>query len=179
MPKYRLGGYGYYEEDFSEDENINESDYFNERPKRKKSCGPFYDVKHFCLSWGQCCQDNLDLRPKHPIIKDGMETEQALQVFDAFSSILNGTRQIYGGYWSKDVEVCIKNIVKNKENAEILIRAMALCKCCKKHQTCRPTSFRDKSWKTEVSQRFTGELELWCACPCRHNIRLIQEFIKI
>ena len=177
MPRYRLGGYGYYEEDFPDNEDNYESDYFNERPRRNKTSGPFYDVKHFCPSWGQCCQDNLDLRPRHPEIEDGMTTEQALQVFDAFSNILYGTRQIYGGYWSEDVEFCVKDIVKTKENGEILIKALTLCKCCEKHQTRRATSLADKSWERTAKQKFTGELELWCACPCRHNIRIIQDFI--
>lgn len=175
MPRYEFGDY---EEELEDHFYDSDSDYYNERPRRKKTNGPFYDVKHFCPSWGQCCQDNLDLKAKHPAIHDGMTTEQALQVFDAFSTILNGTRQIYGGYWSEDVEVCIKDIVKTKENAEILIKAMALCKCCKKHQTRRATSLADQSWKTTPKEKFTGELELWCACPCRHNTRLIQDFIK-
>jgi hypothetical protein len=177
MPRYTFGGYGY-EEEFLEEENIYESDYYNERPKRKKTRGPFYDVKHFCSSWGKCCQDNLDLRPKHPMIQDEMTSEQALQVFDAFSNILYGTRQIYGGYWSEDVEVCAKDIIRTKENGKILIKALNNCKCCKKHQTRRATSLADKCWETTVKQKFTGELEVWCACPCRHNTRIIQEFIK-
>lgn len=178
MPRYRFGNDYYYEE-FPEDYDTYEPHYFNERPKRNKTYGPFYDVKHFCPSWEKCCQDNVNLRAKHPVIKDGMTSEQALQVFDSLSSILNGTRQIYGGYWSEDVKVCVKDIVKTKENAEILIKAMSLCKCCKLHQTRRATSLCDKSWKTEAKQKFSGKLELWCACPCRHNIRLIQEFIQI
>jgi len=178
MPRYSFGGYGYYEEEFSEEENIYESDYYNERPKRKKTRGPFYDVKHFCPSWGKCCQDNLNLRPNHPAIEDGMTSEQALQVFDAFSNILYGTRQIYGGYWSEDVEVCAKDIIRTKENGEILIKALNGCKCCKKHQKRRATSLSDKSWEAMEKQKFTGELELWCACPCRHNTRIIQEYIS-
>ena len=154
------------------------SPYVNERPPRQETGGPFYDVKHFCPSWGKCCRDNLRLKPYYLPIRERMSAWQAHRVFDAYNKVLNDTRQIYGMDWKEDMEVCAKDIVKTKENAEILIQAFATCKCCERHNTRKPLSLNDKSWERIEKGEFDTYNDRWCACPCRSNARLIQKFIK-
>ena len=179
MPSSRFGN----EDEYEEYRNYEDyeydgcpSPYVNERPHRKETSGPFYDVKHFCPSWGQCCQDNLKLKPYHPPIRERMSARQAHQVFDVYNKVLNDTRQIYGMDWKEDMEVCAKDIVKTKENAGILIKAFASCKCCERHNTRKPISLSDKSWKIVEKKEFNTYNDRWCACPCRSNARLIQEY---
>ena len=149
---------------------------------------PKFDPSHFCPSWCDCCQANLDLKPKHPEIKKGMTLDDAMKVIEAVI-------QVWHSVCAKDThtfEVCLKAFIPTEELGDILIKALTNCKCCIRHSVHKPNSIRDVQWhKHVVPLRDQGaydpeeicycvdyrKLKERCECECRHFSRLVQDII--
>ena len=167
---------------------------YNDRPMLSLGPKPHFDPKHFCPSWGDCCQKNLDLKPKHLLITEGMSSEDALKVLDIITALWH--------CWCSNDDYtyndCIKALLINKRDANIIINALSTCTCCKRHKLHRPSNLDNTQWSTHV-RPFAYTCEDWesrymplcdceipemskfdikCLCPCRSGARHIQMCFK-
>jgi hypothetical protein len=70
-----------------------------------------------------------------------------------------------------DLETIVKREI---QDPEYVMKCLANCKCCKRHQSYKPTKLGG-SLITEVQiLNFTYE-DHRCRCPCRHNSRFINK----
>lgn len=95
----------------------------------------------------------------------------------------------------------IEDVVKTKEQANIMMDKLSDCDCCYHHTVHRPCHINDNLWKQHLPIEVklpNGEIE-WqpsyrkckcfhndfgidddesCECPCRHYCRQIQDIIN-
>ena len=158
-----------------------------------------FDPTHFCPSWVNCCERNLelkklhDLNPSHPPITASMCLEDAFKVTEAALEIWHS---VCGQDRDKFNYVqCLKTILQTPENGRHLIKALNKCQCCQRHQLHRPLSLEDKTWKLHVPPNISYDEDDYyhyyrrcncpnkhfpktdykCDCICRHETRLIQQ----
>lgn len=153
-----------------------------------------FDPKHFCPSWGACCEQNLSLKPKHPKVSSNMSLEDAFHVNDVILKIWHDNCSKSDATY----ESCIKAILTSESDYDNMIKALSQCKCCERHQVHCPVALDDRIWKSHV-RRFADDIDefgdYWytcgceprhkpknfykCDCVCRHSIRLIQNCFYI
>ena len=61
-------------------------------------------------------------------------------------------------------------LVLNVSNPIHAVKVLDTCKCCERHQRCRPKEL--KKYFEEPSRPKTAEI-IFCDCPCRHLSRFI------
>ena len=124
-----------------------------------------------------------------PVIHSNMTSLDAMIV-------MNKIENIYESFHGmKTWNDCIKDVIKNCKNAEILLRGLSDCQCCFRHSVHRPCYLNDFDWMKHMPIRKVldnGDV-IWeksymrckcfhhdcgfddsCTCPCRHYSRSLQ-----